>query len=47
MKRERIVQAIEAGSVGAMKNWRYIAFAYRSSRDVHFPFAALRAARLA
>ena len=24
MKRERIVQAIEAGSVGAMKNWRYI-----------------------
>ena len=25
MKRDRIVQAIEAGSVGAMKNWRYIA----------------------
>ena len=25
MKRDRIVQATGAGSVGAMKNWRYIA----------------------
>ena len=25
MKRDRTLQAIEAGSVGAMKNWRYIA----------------------
>jgi hypothetical protein len=25
MKRDRILQAAEPGSVGAMKNWRYIA----------------------
>jgi hypothetical protein len=24
MKRERVVQAAKTGSVGAMKNWRYI-----------------------